>query len=205
LFDHDRAYIFQNADNRIVFAIPYEHDFTLIGTTDTEYSGDPGNVSANAEEIDYLCRAVSGYFRAAVEPQHVVSTFAGVRSLYDDGSANPKDISRDYHLTLDEAPDAAPLLTIYSGKITTYRRLAEAALAKLAHCFAEQPEWTDQPPLPGGDLAVDGIEAFIARARRKWTFLGEAHARRLVLAYGTRIDRILRKAQKLEDLGARFG
>jgi glycerol-3-phosphate dehydrogenase len=205
LFDHDRAYIFQSADDRIVFAIPYESGFTLIGTTDTEYAGDPGSVAASAEEIDYLCRAVSGYFRTPVEPQHVVSTFAGVRSLYDDGSASPKDISRDYHLTLDEAPDAPPLLTIYSGKITTYRRLAEAALGRLAHCFAEKPEWTDGPPLPGGDLAVDGIEAFIARSRRRWPFLTETHARRLVLAYGTRIDRILRKAQTLDELGVRFG
>lgn len=205
LFDHDRAYIFQNADNRIVFAIPYESDFTLIGTTDTDYDGDPGSVAASAQEIDYLCRAVSGYFRAPVEPQHVLSTFAGVRSLYDDGAASPKDVSRDYQLTLDEAADAAPLLTVYSGKITTYRKLAEAALAELAHCFAEKPEWTDEPPLPGGDLAVDGIDAFIARARRKWPFLTGAHARRLTLAYGTRIDRILRKSQKLEDLGIRFG
>jgi len=203
LFDHDRAYIFQNADRRIVFAIPYHRDFTLIGTTDHDFRGEPGAVTAQPQEITYLCRAVSEYFREAVGPEQVVSAFAGVRSLHGAGAA--KDLSRDYVIALDGGHRQPPLLSIYGGKITTSRRLAEAALSRLTPFFQMRPSWTHRSPLPGGDFPWDGVNALATRARGLWPFLTEAHAARLARAYGTRLDRILGRARRLEDLGARFG
>jgi len=205
LFDHDHAYIFQNADGRIIFAIPYHGDFTLVGTTDQDFCGDPGAVAAQAQEITYLCQAASEYFREPVHPEQVVSTFSGVRSLYDDHAASPQDLSRDYVLALDVEPNTAPLLSIYGGKITTARRLAEAALARLAPFVRMELAWTHRVPLPGGDVPRDGLDGLVARARQKWPFLTEAHAHRLARAYGTRIDRILADAKRFEDLGTCFG
>src|SRR5437763_6877321 len=135
LFAHDHAYIFQSGDGRVVFAIPYEGDCTLIGTTDEDYDGDPAAVAASSEEITYLCRTANAYFREPIEPEHVVWAYAGVRPLHGDRTQAPKDISRDYLLTLDAPHREAPLLTVYGGKITTYRRLAEAALERIANFF----------------------------------------------------------------------
>ena len=205
LFAHDRGYIFQNADRRITFALPFEHDFTLIGTTDMEFSGEPSAVAPSAEEISYLCRAANDYFREQIGPKQVVWAFSGVRSLYDDGSGKPEDVTRDYHLALDAHAHAAPLLTVYGGKITTYRRLAEAALEKLGHFLRDTPPWTAHAPLPGGEFARNGVEAMVAGARAAWPFLSEATVRRLVRAYGTRINRILGSAKSLADLGPLFG
>ena len=203
LFEHDRGYIFQTADRRVVFALPFERDFTLIGTTDGGFSGDPGAVAPNAEEINYLCAVVNDHFRAVISPADVVWAFAGVRSLHDDGASKPQDAMRDYVLVLDE--HRAPLLTVYGGKITTYRRLAEAALDRLAHVVGARPAWTRQSRLPGGDFPVDGVARLVAEARRSWPFLSEAHIRRLVQAYGTRISRILGPAKHVDDLGPRLG
>ncbi len=205
LFDHDRAYVFQNEDRRVVFALPFEDDFTLIGTTDIEFAGDLDAVAPGAEEVLYLCRAVSEYFRQAVTPEDVVWAFSGVRSLYDDGAGKPEDVTRDYRLTLDERFREAPLLTVYGGKITTYRRLAEAALAKLSHFFRMPGGWTAAAPLPGGDFPWDGIEALAAAARRNLPFLSETEALRLAQAYGTRIDRVFGNARTADDAGPRFG
>jgi glycerol-3-phosphate dehydrogenase len=124
LYEHDHAYIFQSADGRVVFAIPYERDFTLIGTTDEDFDGDPAGVGATPREIAYLCETVSGYFRTLVSPHDAVWIYAGVRPLYDDGSAKAKDLTRDYVLAFDRPYREAPLLTVYGGKITTYRKLA---------------------------------------------------------------------------------
>ena len=205
LFDHDRGYIFQNADGRVVFALPFAQDFTLIGTTDEAFVGDPQGVTPSAREVDYLCAAVNGYLRPQITPADVVWTFAGVRSLYDDGSRKPQDTSRDYVLALDERAGLAPLLTVYGGKITTYRRLAEHALERLAPIFKAGPSWTGGSHLPGGDFAWDGIEALVAMTRATWPFLEPGQARRLVLAYGTRVDRILDDARRPDDLGPTFG
>ena len=205
LFAHDDAYIFQNADGRIVFAIPYQRDFTLIGTTDHDFRGEPGAVAAEAPEIIYLCRAASEYFRDEVRPERVVWAFAGVRSLYDDRSAKPKDLSRDYVVTLDAPSRDAPLLSIYGGKITTARRLAEAALARLAPFLQMRPQWTGRVPLPGGDFPWDGVRALMDRARGLWPFLDATAAHRLVRTYGTRLDRVLGAARSWQDLGPRFG
>jgi glycerol-3-phosphate dehydrogenase len=205
LYNHDRAYILQTADRRIVFAIPFERDFTLIGTTDRSFSGSPAAVVPAGEEIDYLCGVANGYFRAVINGRDVVWAYAGVRALYDDGAGKPQDIGRDYVLVLDERSGEAPLLTVYGGKITTYRRLAEEALDRLAHFFPPLEPWTRASSLPGGDFAYDGIEALIERTLRRWPFLTDAHARRLVRAYGTRIENVLGNATQLDDLGQRFG
>jgi glycerol-3-phosphate dehydrogenase len=205
LFEHDRAYIFQNADGRIIFAIPYQHDFTLIGTTDHEFRGEPGAVAAQAQEIIYLCQAASEYFRLPVDPEQVVWTFSGVRTLCGGHGAKPKDLSRDYVLVLDGGRREPPLMSVYGGKITTSRRLAEAVLGRLAPFLRMREPWTHEAPLPGGDFPWDGIDALISRARGLWPFLSEAHARRLVRAYGTRLDRVMAGAQRIDDLGTGFG
>jgi glycerol-3-phosphate dehydrogenase len=205
LFEHDHAYIFQLADNRIIFAIPYERDFTLIGTTDQDFTGDPAAPSATADEITYLCRAASIYFRNPVTPDQVVHAFAGVRQLYDDGARSAQNLTREYVLDLDGRPPGPPLLTVYGGKITTYRRLAETALARLAPFYRMGPAWTHDASLPGGDFPHDGLDALVARARGLWSFLTEPQALRMVRAYGTRLDRILGGARQRDDLGQSFG
>jgi len=206
LFEHDHAYIFQNADSRIVFAIPYERDFTLIGTTDQDFKGDLSAPTASAAEINYLCGAVSVYFRKGVMPDQVVSAYSGVRQLYDDGARSAQNLTREYVLDLEGGRGEAPLLTVYGGKITTYRRLAEAALAKLARTYRGLAgPWTADAALPGGDFPHDGVPALAARARGLWPFLTEANATRMVRAYGTRLDRVLGEARDLAALGERFG
>ena len=205
LYDHERAYILQAADGRVVFAIPFQQDCTLIGTTDRGFVGDPAAVAPSVEEIDYLCGVINGYFRAAIGPADVVWAYAGVRALYDDGAGKPQDIGRDYTLVLDESAGEAPLLTVYGGKLTTFRRLAEAALAKLAIFFPRTQPWTAITPLPGGDFVFDGMPELIQRTQRQWPFLTADHARRLAAAYGTRVPNVLHAATRMDDLGARFG
>jgi glycerol-3-phosphate dehydrogenase len=217
LYEHDRCYIFQNADGRIFFAIPYETDFTLIGTTDHDYKGDPAAVRATAEEVAYICRAASEYFIRPVTPDQVVWSYSGVRPLYDDGASAAQEATRDYVLTLDapagapgDVPGSAPaVLSVFGGKITTYRRLAEAALARLGpHLPAAQglaPGWTANEPLPGGDFPQQGFEAEVARLAAHAPFLPPATARRLVRAYGTRAHAILGDAGSLAALGTDHG
>jgi glycerol-3-phosphate dehydrogenase len=212
LYAHDRAYMFQNSDGRIVFVIPYQDDFTLIGTTDRDYQGDPAKVKASAEEINYLCASVSEYLAKPVKPEDVVWTYAGVRPLYDDGASEAKAATRDYVFELD-TPGGAPLLSIYGGKITTYRRLAEEALERLAPYLRSsnlpsskaREGWTAKSPLPGGDLDVSAIAALTAELLRNYPFLGPAHANRLAHAYGTRASKLLGSAKSPGDLGQSFG
>jgi glycerol-3-phosphate dehydrogenase len=205
MFTHDRGYILQSSDARVVFVLPFERDFTLIGTTDEDFAGDPAAVAPTGEEITYLCNSVNNYFRHNIGGGDVKWAFAGVRSLYDDGSKKPEDVTRDYHLALDERFREAPVLTVYGGKITTYRRLAEAVLAQLRHFFHLRAAWTGRVPLPGGDFAWDALDVQVAQAQQTWPFLEADHARRLVQAYGTRISRVLGSAKNLEELGTRFG
>ncbi len=205
LFDHDRGYIFQTRDARVVFALPFEQDFTLIGTTDQGFVGDPGGIKPSADEVGYLCETLNQHFRAPVGPADVVWSFAGVRSLYDDGSKRAQDVTRDYVLALDERAGEAPLLTVFGGKITTYRRLAEQAIDRVAHVVEAGSAWTRDSHLPGGEFAYDGVEAVVAKTRKSRPFLNERHARRLVRAYGTRVERVLGPARRVEDLGPRFG
>ncbi len=206
LFDHDRPYIFQQSDGRIVFAIPYETDFTLIGTTECDHDGDPGVAVCTPDEIAYLCGAASEYFKAPVAEEDVVWSYSGVRPLYDDGATSATQATRDYVLKVVDRDRAAPLLNVFGGKITTYRRLAEAALAKLATYYPEMDgPWTAGAPLPGGDFPVDGFEALVGRLRSKYPFLDDKFARRLVRAYGTEAGEVLGDASGLGDLGRCFG
>jgi glycerol-3-phosphate dehydrogenase len=147
---------------------------------------------------------VNQYFRERVTPDELVWSFSGVRALYDDGSKKPEDVTRDYELVLDRKKGLAPLLTVYGGKITTHRKLAEAAMNKLSAFLKGAPPWTAGSTLPGGDFPADGYYALVGETIARWPFLSEPHARRLVRAYGTRVERILGEAQSMEDLGPRL-
>jgi glycerol-3-phosphate dehydrogenase len=203
-FEHDSGYLLQAPDNRVVFVLPFAQDYTLIGTTDENFVGDLNSPAPDPAEIIYLCNTVNEYFRDKVLPDELLWSFSGVRALYDDGNKRPEDVTRDYVLELDEVYGEAPLLTIYGGKITTHRRLAEAAMAKIGIFFGALPRWTAGSTLPGGDFPVDGFYAQVAEAIGRWPFLDEPHARRLVRAYGTRIERILKDAQSMDELGPRL-
>jgi glycerol-3-phosphate dehydrogenase len=209
LWEHDRCYIFQNADGRIVFAIPFEGAFTLIGTTDQDYHGDPAAARASEAEISYLCQAVSLYVTRRVAPSDVVWTYSGVRPLYDDGASKAQEATRDYVLELDDSAPGAPLLSVFGGKLTTYRRLAEAALDKLkAHLpapVAAAGGWTARAPLPGGDFPHDGFAPLVRAVMARHPYLASSHATRLVRAYGTRAELLLDGATASGDLGRRFG
>jgi len=203
-FEHDCGYILQAADGRVVFVLPFAEDFMLIGTTDENFVGDVNAPAPDAAEILYLCDTVNEYFRDKVTPDELVWSFAGVRALYDDGSGQPEDVTRDYMLVLDERAHHAPLLTVYGGKITTHRKLAEAAMAKIGHFFQALPPWTAGSTLPGGNFPPDGFYAVVAELIARWPFISEPHARRLVRAYGLRAERFLGEARSMDDLGERF-
>ena len=205
LFNHPFAYFFQLPDGRIFFAIPYEQDFTLIGTTDRDHQG--GKPQASAEEIAYLCEGASLYFRKPVSPSDVIWSYSGVRPLVDDGSGRPEAATRGYRLELSDESEGAPILSVFGGKITTYRHLAEEALEQLADRLPvlARPGWTDREPLPGGDCRIDGFESLLARASALYPFLEAAWLLRLVRAYGTRIEVILGQSRVLADCGVHFG
>jgi glycerol-3-phosphate dehydrogenase len=204
LFDHDKSYFFQGEDGRIIFAIPYETDFTLIGTTDKEHEGDPKSAVATEAEQDYLCAFASEYFETPVTRDDIVWTYSGVRPLYDDGAKSATAATRDYVLSLDESGPA--VLNVFGGKITTHRKLAEQAVDKLRGQFPEMPgTWTAGVALPGGDFPVDGVGVLIAEIRAAHPFIEERTARRLVRAYGTDAKAMLGDAENEEDLGENFG
>jgi glycerol-3-phosphate dehydrogenase len=206
LFDHEYAYIFQNSDGRIVFAIPYAGDFTLIGTTDVDFHGDPARVAITAEEIDYLCAAASEYFKQPINPSQVVTSFAGIRPLFDDGSRDAKAATRDYVLSIDSPRGKAPLLAIYGGKITTYRKLAEAVLQKLVPFLPQMgPAWTENRHLPGGDFRPDQFNHEMNRLLAVCPLLQKKHARRLVRTYGTRAFPMVQGIRIASDFGTCFG
>ena len=200
LFAHRFAYIFQNTDRRIVFAIPYEEDFTLIGTTDVEYRGEPADVHIESAEIEYLCAMVNRYFRRQIGPADVVWSYAGVRPLIEDASLDPTAVTRDYALELDG--DRAPLLSVFGGKITTYRRLAAEAVDKLAQRLGNRARpWTQRAILPGGDLAGGSFASFLRVLARRYAWLPAELRVRYARAYGSNIDRMLGGAASLTDLG----
>jgi glycerol-3-phosphate dehydrogenase len=206
LYAHDRCYIFQNADGRVCFAIPYEDDFTLIGTTDEDFHGDPAEAISTPAEETYLCGAVSAYMRRPVQRSDIVWRYAGVRPLLDDGASKAQDATRDYVLALDAPAGAPPVLSVFGGKLTTHRRLAEAAMAKLAPFVpGMRGDWTARPALPGGDFPWDAIGTVQDDLRRRYPFLPQATSRRLVRAYGTLAADILGDARAAADLGRCFG
>lgn len=200
LFDAKSAFIFQQSDGRVVFCIPYEENFTLIGTTDQDFTGDPGEARISEAEIAYLCAAASEYLRNQVVPKDVVWSFAGVRALFNDGADRAQDATRDYVLSLDA--DGPPILSIYGGKLTTYRKLAEGVLASLADYLPRGARWTADAPLPGGEFKRGEIGVLVQRLLKAHPFLTEAHALRLARAYGMRAFGIFLGANAL---GETFG
>jgi glycerol-3-phosphate dehydrogenase len=206
LYDHDRCYIFQNGDGRICFAIPYEHNFTLIGTTDEDHKGDPGKPEISDAETDYMLHAVSEYFKTPVTRAKIRGAYSGIRPLYDDGASKAQEATRDYVLKLDHQPGLAPLLSVFGGKITTARKLAESALKELQVFFPAMTDpWTAQAHLPGGDIPVENVDQRIVELQQKYSFLKPQNVQRLFRAYGTRVDQILDGARFGPDLGKSFG
>jgi glycerol-3-phosphate dehydrogenase len=207
LYEGEQNYVLQNEDRRIIFVMPYETDFSLIGTTEIPFAGDPSKARISADEIRYLCAAVSHYFRNPPSPGGVAESFAGVRPLYDDGAESASAATRDYVLDLDAPSSGAPLLSVLGGKITTYRRLAEDAMEKLSP-HLKRPlgkPWTATAPLPGGDMEDADFDRFLRGFCGKYPWLDAAAATRLARAYGTRAEVILGKARSAADLGEHFG
>ncbi len=204
IFDHPYTYIFQNADNRIIFAVPYEQDYTLLGTTDMEVGDEPGTVEIDAEEIKYICDAASEYFNNPVKPSDVVWSYSGVRPLYDDASANASKVTRDYKLDFDTRK-GAPVLSVYGGKITTYRKLADDAMGMLAeHLSVSGSDWTKSVPLPGGDIPNADFDAFLHSVEAQYPWLEKSVIYDYARNYGTRVAQLLQHCTRVEDLGISF-
>ncbi len=206
LFDHERAYIFQNADGRIIFAIPYENKFTLIGTTDGDFHGNPDKVRISPEETDYLCKAASEYFLQEIAKEDVVSSFSGIRPLFDDGKSEAKAATRDYVLKLDTGKNEAPLLSIYGGKITTYRKLAESVLARLSPFLPGMGnEWTEKSVLPGGDFRPNDFDLEVQELLNRCPVLNKELATHLFRTYGSCAYEMASSIKDNSDLGILFG
>lgn len=204
-WEGQQAYLVQNHDKRVIFINPYEGDKALIGTTDIAYDGAPEAVTADQSEIDYLLAAVNRYFKQELTRDDVVQSFSGVRPLYDDGAGNPSAVTRDYVFDL-ETQGGAPLLNVFGGKITTFRKLAEHALQKLDGFFPQMgADWTAKAPLPGGDIADADFDRFVADIQREYPWLPADLVLHWGRLYGTRMRMILGDATALEDLGVQFG
>ncbi|WFU20711.1 glycerol-3-phosphate dehydrogenase [Bradyrhizobium sp. CB3481] len=199
LFDGDNIYVFQNSDGRLIFASPYERDFTLIGTVSHPFKGDPAVVAMAAGDVAYLCEAANRYFRERIETVDVVRTISGANM-----ARNAAD-RRDGAMTLDHGRGKAPLLTVFGGDVTTSRRRAEQAVSMLTPFYPMSPCWTARAPLPGGDFAWSDFDNVVEDVRERWRFLGEEAARRLVAAYGSNVKEILGEAKARSELGPAFG
>ena len=206
LHNHDRAYIFQNSDNRIIFALPYETDYTLIGTTDHDFKGDPINAKITDSEVTYLCSAASEYFEKPIKTEDIVWSYSGVRPLYDDGATAAQEATRDYVLRVDGGADEPKVVNVFGGKITTYRRLAESMLEKIEDLIGSRKEsWTADSSLPGGDFAVVDYDLLVSKLQLEFPFLDKALAQRLTRSYGTKAWVMMDGASKVEDMGWNFG
>jgi glycerol-3-phosphate dehydrogenase len=206
MFEHEKCYIFQNADGRIIFSIPYERDFTLIGTTDQDYTGDPKDAKISGVEIDYLCAAASEYFCRAVTRDDIVWSYSGVRPLFDDGASEAQEATRDYVLRVEGTAEDGAVLNIFGGKITTYRRLSEHVLEKIEDVLgAKGVSWTKNGVMPGGDFPVTGFDALVQSLVSDYPFLDLRQTTRLARLYGTKSRVVLGNAKSLKDLGPQFG
>jgi glycerol-3-phosphate dehydrogenase len=207
IYEGDQSYVLQNEDRRVIFVMPYEMDYSLVGTTEIPFEGDPSKARISEDEIVYLCAAVSRYFRKPLDPPDVAESFSGVRPLYDDGAKNASAATRDYVLDLAAPEGGAPLLSVFGGKITTYRRLAEDAIERLAPLLKppRAERWTATAPLPGGDMEDSDFDRFLRKLRGKYPWLDAATGARLARAYGTRVEMILGDARSADDLGVDFG
>lgn len=204
MYEENHAFILQNEDNRIVFVLPYLDDYSVIGTTDVEYTGDPSKVTIDDDEISYLCDIVNQHFVKPVSPDDVISTWSGVRPLCEDESSDAQAVTRDYTIELDDQQQDAPLLSIFGGKLTTYRKLGQAAVDQLAPFFPEMNEpWTKTATLPGGDFTSrDSLQSTLLK---QYPWLDANIARRFVRAYGTLSVSILKQISSVEELGMHFG
>ena len=202
LFDSDNVYVFQNRDRRLIFASPYERDFTLIGTAGHAFKGDPAIVAMAASDVAYLCNAANRYFRERIEAVDVVRTVSGANMVMKPAS---RRYQRDGTMTFDHRRGKAPLITIFGGDVTTSRLRAEKAVSKLTPFYPMSARWTAKTPLPGGDFAWSCFENEVDAARERWRFLSENQTRRLVAAYGTNVKTILGDAKERADLGPAFG
>jgi len=206
LFDHDRCYIFQNADGRVIFAIPYEQDYTLIGTTDLDYHGEPGKVAITAAETNYLCAAASEYFTKPVTPEDIVWTYSGVRPLFDDGASAAQEATRDYVIKVAGDKVAGAVINVFGGKLTTHRRLSEEVVEQIAGVIGHKGQrWTRDAHLPGGDFPTTGFEDLVEQHTKAHAKLDPALVRRLTRLYGTKVEALLGSARTADDLGAHFG
>ncbi|TJW10989.1 MAG: glycerol-3-phosphate dehydrogenase [Mesorhizobium sp.] len=201
-----QAYLIQNNDKRVIFVNPYQNDMALIGTTDIPYDGRPEEVAADASEIDYLIKVVNRYFKQQLTPRDVVYSFSGVRPLYDDNADNPSAVTRDYIFELDAPSGGAPMLSVFGGKITTFRKLAEHALEKIQPFFPTMKRtWTATAPLPGGDLPNADFEQFLGDLHAEFSWLSPSLVKHYARCYGTRARQLLANARGEADLGRRFG
>jgi glycerol-3-phosphate dehydrogenase len=206
LYPGSHAFILQNDDKRIIFLIPYENDYTLIGTTDVEVRDAPGSAKISPEEIDYLCRAANRYLANPIAAADVVWSYSGVRPLYDDGETDPSAVTRDYTLVLDVAYPQAPLLSVFGGKITTYRKLSDAVMDKLRPSFPQMTaSWTGTKPLPGGNIPNANFESFIAALTRDYAHVPPGILRAIARRQGSLTRRILGDATSAAGLGTHFG
>lgn len=206
IFEHEQPYFLQLSDGRVIFAIPYETDYTLIGTTDHDYDGNAQDVVCTPEEQDYLLRAVGQFFKIPPTAGDVVWTYSGVRPLYDDNASDATAATRDYVLSVNDQDNDLPLLSVFGGKLTTHRKLAEDALAKLASFYPSMNgNWTADAALPGGDFPVDGVIDLRDSIMEKYSFLSEVWAIRLVKSYGLDVFKIYGSAKNYKDLGMDFG
>jgi len=205
LYSGDHAFILQNDDGRVVFVYPYEEQFTLIGTTDIEHYGAPGECEASVTEVEYLCCAANRYFFREIKPADVVWHYCGIRPLFDDGEPDPSRVTRDYVLKIEGASDQAPLLSLFGGKITTYRRLAERAVNSLAPWLSPESSWTERAFLPGGEGLEQGCEAFAESLSHQYPALPATYLASLVQRHGSRARQVLGKTRTVADLGIHFG
>ncbi len=201
----ENAYLVQNHDKRVIFINPYERDKALIGTTDIAYEGGAEDVTADESEVQYLIDAVNRYFKEQLTRDDVLTTFSGVRPLFDDGQGNPSAVTRDYVFDIEET-GGAPMLNIFGGKITTFRELAESGLQKIRRFFPDMGgDWTEKAPLPGGDMERADYEAFRNRMKQDYPWMPRDLLRHYGRLYGTRIDLVAAGATSLDGLGRHFG
>ena len=206
LYTHDRCYLLQNSDGRIVFVIPYEGDFSLIGTTDEEHHESLEKIAIEKGEAEYLCASVNQYFKTSISTKDVVWSYSAVRPLFDDGTSDAKSITRDYRVVSEFNETGAPLISVLGGKITTYRKLAEEVMAEISRALGVLgPSWTGSAPLPGGSFACLEFENEVTRLQEEYPFLSHSHAYRLMRLYGSLSRKILRGAKSYKDLGRFFG
>lgn len=208
LFSHPYTYIFQNSDNRIIFAVPYENEYTLLGTTDKELNGDPQQISISDEEVEYICNAASEYFNVPVKSGQVVWSYSGVRPLYDDNADSASKVTRDYKLHLDSS--SAPILSVYGGKITTFRKLAEEVVDMLEPVLVFSGDsgksgWTETAPLPGGDIPNADFDRFLNQTEKRYPWAGSKLIYDYARNYGTAVDVLLQGCAGESDLGQHFG